>query len=125
MTGVPEPVCETTSLLEAARALAQSPQGVLPVVDADGAYLGILSARAVAEALADGEHGEEPVARIAELPPRLRSSDPLDLAIEALDASGGSAIPVVGPQGGTVVGRLTHQTALAALRQPARIAVPG
>lgn len=123
MTAVPEPVRGTTALLEVARALAASPQGVLPVVDHSGAYRGTVSARAVAEALADGRHDQEPVTQLTELPSALRSTDPLEQAIEALDASGGSAVPVLAPEDGAVVGWLTHQAALAALRQPGRAAM--
>ncbi|MGN6635657.1 MAG: chloride channel protein, partial [Oryzihumus sp.] len=125
MTAVPEPVGEATPLLDAARSLAASPHGVLPVVDVGGSYRGTVSARAVAEALADGRHDREPVRQLTELRPALRSSDPLEQAIEALDGSGGSAIPVLGPEDGAVVGWLTYQEALAALRQPGQHALAG
>jgi CIC family chloride channel protein len=103
------------SLVKAARALARSPQGVLPVVDAEGAYAGTVSALAVAEALADGEHDTTRVGQVADLPPALRSADPLDFALQVLDNAGG-AVPVLDPDGHQVVGWLTHQAALNALR---------
>ncbi|HET9128630.1 MAG TPA: chloride channel protein [Propionibacteriaceae bacterium] len=117
MIPVPKPIRDAATLLDAARSLAHSRQGVLPVVDGEGRYVGTVSARAVAEALADGEHDEESVSTVAELPPALHAGDPLAAAIEALDASGGSAVPVLDADDHAVVGWLTHQSALAALRQ--------
>ena len=116
MTAVPQPIRDAATLLDAARSLAHSRQGVLPVVDHEGRYVGTVTARAVAEALADGGHDEQPVAMVAELPPALHAADPLGTAIEALDASGVSAVPVLGDQDEAVVGWLTNQSALAALR---------
>jgi CIC family chloride channel protein len=84
-------------------------------VDAGGAYAGTVSAHAVAEALADGEHDTTPVGQGADLPPALRSVDPLDFALQVLDDAGG-AVPILDPDGHQVVGWLTHQGALNALR---------
>jgi hypothetical protein len=58
----------------------------------------------------------EGVAERAELPPELKATDLLDAGIELLDHSGGSAVPVLHSQAHQVVGWLTHQTALRALR---------
>jgi|GEM_PF-3936397 len=54
MLPVPAALQVGDSLVEAARALARSRQGELPVLDA-GAYAGTVSAHSVAEALADGD----------------------------------------------------------------------
>ncbi len=120
MLPVPTALRDTDSLLKAARSLAHAPQGVIPVVDAHGAYCGTVSAHAVAEALADGEHDTTHIAAVTELPPALRSVDPLDLALKVLDDAGG-AVPVLDPDGRQIVGWMTHQAALNALRpSPAR-----
>ncbi len=115
MLPVPTALHDTDSLLKAARSLAHAPQGVILVVDAQGAYCGTVSAHAVAEALADGEHDAAHVVEVTDLPPRLRSVDPLDLALKVLDDSGG-AVPVLDPGGRQIVGWMTHQAALGALR---------
>jgi hypothetical protein len=44
------------------------------------------------------------------------TTDSLAAGIEALDHSGGSAVPVLDPEHGHVAGWLTHQAALEALR---------
>jgi len=121
MLPVPTALRMGDSLVKAARALARSRQGVLPVVDAHGAYAGTVSAHAVAEALADGEHDTTHVSEVADLPPALRSVDPLDFALQVLDDAGG-AVPVLDPDGHQVVGWLTHQAALSALRPAAATA---
>ncbi|MEP7194431.1 MAG: chloride channel protein, partial [Actinomycetota bacterium] len=115
MLRVPTSLRASDSLMKAARALARSPQGVLPVVDADGAYCGTVSAHSVVEALADGEHDATHVGDVTDLPPALRSVDLLDFALQILDDAGG-AVPVLDAEGHEVVGWLTHRSALNALR---------
>ena len=115
MLPVPTALRDSDSLLKAARSLAHAPQGVLPVVDAHGAYCGTVSARGVVEALADGEHDGAHIAEVIDLPPALRSVDPLDHALRVLDDAGG-AVPVLDPDGRRIVGWITHQAALVALR---------
>ena len=56
--------------------------------DAGGAYAGTVSAHSVAEALADGEHDATQVGQVTDLPPALRSVDPLDFALQVLDDVG-------------------------------------
>ncbi|MEP7035279.1 MAG: CBS domain-containing protein, partial [Actinomycetota bacterium] len=115
MLTVPTALRGSDSLLKAARSLARAPQAVLPVVDAHGAYCGTVSARGVAEALADGQHDTAHVSEVTDLPPALRSVDPLDLGLQVLDDAGG-AVPVLDPEGRQIVGWITHQAALGALR---------
>ena len=115
MIPVPAALHDSDALVKAGRALARSRQGVLPVVDADGAYAGTVSAHAVAEALADGEHDTTHVGQVTDLPPTLRLADPLDFALQVMDDAGG-AVPVLDSDGQEVVGWLTHQAALNALR---------
>lgn len=84
MLPVPAALRMGDTLVKAARALARAPQVVLPVIDAGGAYAGTVSAHAVAEALADGEHDATHVSEVADLPPsttlgrspRLRATGP-------------------------------------------------
>lgn len=116
MLAVPTGIAESATLQDAALALAWSVQGVLPVLDAAGAYRGTVSSRSVADALADGAHDDTPVSEVTDLPPELKASDLLDAGLEVLDISGGSAVPVLDSQAHRVVGWFTHRAALKALR---------
>jgi CIC family chloride channel protein len=104
-----------TMLLEAAAALAVVPAGQLPVVDDAGSYLGIITSRAVAETLADGNHDESSVLLIVEMIDSVGSEMQLGDALDALESARG-AIPVLDPERTTLVGWLTHQRVLSALR---------
>ena len=103
------------TLLEAADHLAHARHSQLPVVDAGGAYLGIVTARAVADTLADGEHDTVPIGSLVERMPAVGTKTDLDAALKVLDEATGSAVPVL-DDGRAVVGWLTHQRVLAAMR---------
>lgn len=118
MTGVPDRVRGDLPLREVAIALARSASGVLPVVGEDGEYVGVVTARVVAEALADGRHDTAPAALVLELPLVVRTEDHLDQAIEALDRSGCPALPVF--DSGRLAGWLSYTTALGALPERRR-----
>jgi len=119
---VMEPVrgrlADTTTMLDAANALSRAPHGQLPVLDAHGRYRGIVTAHAVADTIADGEHDQQTIASIVELPTPVSINDRLEQALEILDNADG-AIPVLDADRASLVGWLTHQRVLAALRQPA------
>jgi len=86
------------------------------VLDEQGGYRGVVTARAVADALADGEHDNTPVASIVELPQTVLLGDRLDETLDALDAAR-TAIPVLDREHANVVGWLTHQRVLSALHR--------
>ena len=117
MEPISQTIQETDSLMAAANRLEEAPHGQLPVTDRAGRYQGIVTARAVADALADGLHDNSPVSTVVELPAAVGSHSTLDSALDELEASR-SAIPVLSPDGSSVVGWLTHQRVLAALRPP-------
>ncbi len=108
------------ALLETASRLARSTHGQLPVVDADGRYLGIVTARAAADALADGEHDLVPVGDIMEQSQAVRSDCNLEKSLDALESAAGTAIPVLDQSGRLLLGWLTHQRVLKALSTPAQ-----
>ncbi len=116
MGPVPRAVLATNRLDVAARALADSPHGILPVMDAEGSYRGVVTTRSVAEALADGRHDDVEVSDLVELPRAVHSDESLWEGIEALDASGDAALPVLDREQGVVVGWLTQQASIGALR---------
>ncbi len=113
MTTVPEGVRTDQPLREVAGVLARSASGVLPVLDAAGDYVGVVTARVVAEALADGRHDADPASLVLELPLEVRRDDQLAQAIEALDRSGCAAIPVL--EVNRVVGWISYRVALRSL----------
>jgi CIC family chloride channel protein len=117
MMPLPRGLPEDLTLIEAAGALARSAQGILPVLDGEGAYRGTVTARAVTQALSAPDHDEDRVASLAEFPETLVTSTALDSAVEVLDRSEGTVVPVTDPAEGVVVGWLTHQSALRAIRQ--------
>ncbi|MFG2286616.1 chloride channel protein [Streptomyces sp. NPDC048595] len=123
MEGLPTPLAAATTLPEAGDLLRLSDHGALPVVDAEGRYLGTLTARAVAEALAERPDGDiEPPALagdLAESAPSVTADMPLSTALHVLVAAPGTGLPVLDPDKNRLLGWLTHQSALRALHAPA------
>ncbi|MGI8881456.1 MAG: chloride channel protein [Jatrophihabitans sp.] len=113
-----EPVGETISadatLLQAAVATARSPHGQLAVLDHTGRYSGVITARAIADTVADGNHDTTPVSAAVELPDSVRITDSLDTALDTLDAAAGP-VPVLDVDRTGLVGWLSHQSVLGAL----------
>ncbi len=116
MRTLPVGIDARTSLVDAAATLSRTPYGVLPVANLDGSYLGVLTARGVAEALADGYHDTEQAAIITELPATVHEDDTLEAAVHALNLSGCGGIPIFPKGGGDPVGWVTYRDALTALR---------
>ncbi|KHL18348.1 UNVERIFIED_CONTAM: chloride channel protein [Mumia flava] len=113
-----EPVGPTlalgATLSDAADAVAAAPHALMPVVDADGGYVGVATASALADALADGEHDERRLGSVVETPGAVGVDDSIGDALGALaDSPGG--VPVLDAHRTDLVGWLTHQRVLAAL----------
>jgi chloride channel protein, CIC family len=106
----------TTPLAQAAGTMSERGLDQVAVVDDRGRYTGILTARGVTDSLSDGEHDDVPAASAAEQVAGVRGDQPLDAALDLLEGASGQAIPVLDPSGGTVIGWLTHQAILAAIR---------
>ncbi|MCM2578436.1 chloride channel protein [Streptomyces meridianus] len=123
MEGLPPTLPAFTALDEAAPLLSLSEHGVLPVLDSDGRYLGTLTARSVAEALAespgDGPAPPETAGELAELPTPVTADMALATALHALVAAPGTGLPVLDADRTRLVGWLTHQSALRAVHPPA------
>jgi CBS domain-containing protein len=94
---LPEPLAADLPMERAAHALAVSGHGILPVVGADGRYQGCVTARAVAEALADQHEGL--VGDLAELPPLVTGGSSLADALTALTNAPGTGPPVLAGEG--------------------------
>ncbi|GAA2103267.1 chloride channel protein [Microlunatus panaciterrae] len=116
---LPQPLGEDDDLASAARALARSDHGMLPVVGTDGSYHGCVTARAVAEAFDDETSAGRRVADLTELPPLVTTTSTVSDALSALVAEQGSGLPVLDPDDHALVGWITHQGILTALHTPA------
>jgi CIC family chloride channel protein len=115
MGPVPMSVPESMPLGELAGRLAASARGVLPVTRDDGTYAGVVTARVVADALADGRHDAAAASLVLELPVTLHEDEPLDAALKALDQSGCAAVPVIDREDAAVVGWVAYPDCLRAL----------
>jgi CIC family chloride channel protein len=126
MQAPPQPLSVTDSVTLAASRLEASPHGILPVLDADGHYLGTVRARAVAAALAEQRPGSPHnlVTTVGEITHRTQPLAPdteLPAALDALVEAHGAGLPVLAPdpdgKGGAPVGWITYQAILAPLRK--------
>ncbi|MCP2182595.1 chloride channel protein, CIC family [Prauserella alba] len=118
MEQVPDSLPATTAPRDASELLARSGHGVLPVVDGAGTYLGCVTARAVAEVLGDPD-AVETVGDLAEVPAAITSTTNLVDALDPLADAEGTGLPVFGEDGRELVGWVTHQALLDAMRAPA------
>jgi CIC family chloride channel protein len=118
MLPLPEALSADASLSDAADLLARSSYGVLPVFSGDE-YAGVITARAVADAIAAGTPGATPGRLPTELAHPLRVDSDLDEAVRVLDASAMPAVPVV-DCADRPVGWFDYQAALAAMVSPVR-----
>ncbi|MEU8878375.1 chloride channel protein [Streptomyces javensis] len=125
MEELPAALSGTLPLKEAADLLARSGHGSLPVTGRDGGYAGVVTARAVAEALTEPDPALDAratprlVADLAEHPPAVTTGTPLSGALHTLVTADGTGLPVLDAEHrGEPVGWLTHQTVLNALHAP-------
>ncbi|MGA5128217.1 chloride channel protein [Streptomyces olivoreticuli] len=124
MEAPPEPLPASAELGEAARLLSLSAHGVLPVVGSSGRYLGIVTARKVAQALAkpadnDGLEPPPTAGQLAEYPAPVTADMPLSAALHALVSSPGTVLPVLDQGHTRLIGWLTQHTALCRLGEVA------
>jgi chloride channel protein, CIC family len=120
MEPVPAALPATTSLSRAADALAASRHGALPVTDAEGSFLGVATARAVAEVLSEGGRDTEPVGEVLFVPRPVHADNDLAGALAELVTATPSGLPVLDESGTGLSGWITHQAVLAAVhRSPA------
>jgi CIC family chloride channel protein len=106
----------TTPLLEAAGTMSEHGLEQVAVLDDAGRYAGVLTTRGVTDMLSDGEHDRVDAASAAEQVETIRGDQTLDAALDLLDGAAAQAIPVLDPAGDQVIGWLTHQGILAAIR---------
>lgn len=113
MSPVPPGVSRHAELRDVAATLSDAPFGILPVVDDSGDYLGVITARGVSDALADGRHDAAAASLVTEMPATITDDDPLLAAAQTLSRNGTSAMPVL-DAAGAVVGWLSYHDLLSA-----------
>ncbi|MFB7509647.1 chloride channel protein [Streptomyces broussonetiae] len=116
MEPLPSPLPATTALADAADLLSLSGHGALPVVAETGEYVGVVTAQAVAEALAEQpDAAPHTVEQLAAPPTTVTPEQPLAQALHALLSAAGTGVPVLDSERGKPVGWLSHQSALRAV----------
>ncbi|MCX4884151.1 chloride channel protein [Streptomyces sp. NBC_00847] len=116
MEPLPSPLATSTTLADSADLLSLSGHGALPVVDDTGRYVGVVTAQAVAEALAEQpEDAPTLVGQLAEPPAPVTADQPLAQALHALLSVAGTGLPVLDADHAKPVGWLSHQSALRAV----------
>ncbi|MFJ9725045.1 chloride channel protein [Streptomyces sp. NPDC101209] len=119
MEPLPSPLPSSTTLADSADLLSLSGHGALPVVDDRGVYVGVVTAQAVAEALAEQpEAAPTRVGQLAEPPSPITAGQPLAQALHILLSAAGTGLPVLDDAHGRPVGWLSHQSALRAVHAP-------
>ncbi len=113
MTPGRRPVHIGDALVDVVGGLAEAER--LAVVDDQERYVGVITARAVAETLADGEHDTARVRDLLERVPAVDATQTLAEALEVLDRTDASSVPVLDADG-AVVGWLTHRQVVGRLR---------
>lgn len=117
LEALPEALPAASSLPAAARALALSGHGILPVIGADDHYHGCVTARAVAEALGSADTpAPGTIGELAELPGQVTVTTPLVEALDTLSSGQGTGLPVLDASGERLVGWISHQAILTVLR---------
>jgi len=88
----------------------------LPVIDADGLFLGVVSAGDVEQALANAA-GDQNARMLVHETPELQADQTLEDAISRLGTTDDDGLPVLDEHGEHLVGWLTHRQLLRAYRQ--------
>jgi CIC family chloride channel protein len=112
---LPRPLDPDQPLREVLDRLAAERTNALPVIDADGSLLGVVSAGDVEQALASSA-GDKNARTLIHEAPELRIDQTLEEAVWRLGSTDDEGLPVLDQDGEHVVGWLTHRQLLAAYR---------
>jgi CIC family chloride channel protein len=113
MQPVPAALPEELSLADAVGQFSRDRQDAFPVIDPGGSYRGTITARIVDAALSDSA-ANLPIGRFAQSVPTLTIDQTLAEALSQLVHDHVSGLPVLGADGRTVVGWLSHRDVLRA-----------
>ncbi|WP_241840303.1 chloride channel protein [Frankia sp. CcI49] len=114
----PEALPAAVPLRSAAVALARAPHGCLPLVDDAGRYQGVITVKAVADALDVPSRATRSAGHLAVQRPSVTTASSLADALDAFEGASSGGIVVLDPRQGHIVGWITHQSILAAMHPP-------
>ena len=123
MQPVPQPLLASTPLDDMVSRFARRDVSALPVVDAHGAYRGVVTAEDVETALG-GDTVDVTASALATLASGVPSDAPLDAALSRFVQQGIAALPVMEPDGSTLLGWLTQRDILVAYHARTGATVP-
>jgi CIC family chloride channel protein len=104
-------VAKDLSVRQAISRLTRDGREALAVVDEQGQYRGVITARRLDETLEAGDVGTE-VGQLAEGVPTVTDDQNLEEAVRALSRTDGSGLPVLTADGSRPIGWLTHRDVL-------------
>jgi CIC family chloride channel protein len=125
MGPMPAPLPFDAPLAAVMADFADLPRDTAPVVDADGALVGVVTAADLEERTLEEDLDEVRAAQIAHAAPELRAHDTLEDAVRALAMGDEAGLPVVSDEGRVVVGWLTHRDVLRAYHRERERLSPG
>jgi CIC family chloride channel protein len=112
----PRPLRPDDTLAQIIRRFAAEHTDSLPVVERNGAFLGVATAADAERAIGQDPDQPATAATLARDTPRLRPHESLEDAVIALGASDEQGIPVTGDRDDQMVGWLTHRRVLRTYR---------
>ena len=113
MGELPRPLAPGQPLRDVLDRFANERTEALPVLDPDGALLGIVTAIDIEQAIGNARDGQTASSLVHETP-ELHLDESLEDAVRALALTDDEGLPVLDADGGTVVGWLTHRRLLRA-----------
>jgi len=113
MGPLPRPLAPEQPLRDVLDRFANERAEALPVLDPEGALLGIVTAIAVEQAIGNARDGQTASSLVHETP-ELRVDESLEDAVRALAVSDDEGLPVLDADGGQAIGWLTHRRLLRA-----------
>ena len=113
MGPLPRPLAPEQPLRDLLDRFANERAEALPVLDPDGALLGVVTAIAVEQAIGNARDGQTADSLVHETP-ELRVDESLEDAVRALALTDDEGLPVLDADGGQAIGWLTHRRLLRA-----------
>jgi CIC family chloride channel protein len=124
MRPLPDSVPAELPLDELIERLSDTAEQGLPVVDSEGALIGVVSADDLEPALADGGGATDTARELARPAISLRSGDSLEDAARCLGQSEEDGLPVIADNDDSVVGWISHRDVLRGYLGAARMPAP-
>jgi chloride channel protein, CIC family len=115
MGAMPRPLGAEQALEELIARFASEGSDTLPVLDGDGALLGVVDAIDVERAIDEHRH-DLTAGKLLRSAPEVRAHQSLEQAVRALAGRDEDGVPVLPNHGNQVVGWLTHRSLLSAYR---------